>query len=381
MADDVLIYGDTERSATLRHEIPIAIGDPFLYVESRRPARRPDEQPRARPDRPRRAGRRARARRGARARRPRRRGHAAPRDRARALRAPVRPARTCARRPSRPSCPSCSPTACAPTASSCVPTTSSSRRAGARRTPRSSRASGARRSPPRPGMAACAAMLRAAPSRRRRAAPRRRAAARRGRARRDPRRVRRARRRRAARHHRRPQRPLPRRPRPGPRPARARRPDHGRPVAARRGVGLPRRHDAHVRRRRAERRGRAHARALDGGAAPQRRGRAPGVPGRALYDIACDVFEAAGHPTQRTKAPGEPLERGLLLQPRPRRRPRGPRGAGSRPHRRRAARRRRRLAVEPGTSRAGEAARVEDLVLVTEDGAEVLTDYPYGLAP
>ena len=30
----------------------------------------------------------------------------------------------------------------------------------------------------------------------------------------------------------------------------------------------------------------------------------PGVTGRALYDIACDVFEAAGHPTQRTKAPG-----------------------------------------------------------------------------
>ena len=33
MTDDVLIYADTERSATLRHEIPLAIGDPFLYVE------------------------------------------------------------------------------------------------------------------------------------------------------------------------------------------------------------------------------------------------------------------------------------------------------------------------------------------------------------
>ena len=33
MTDDVLIYGDTERSATMRHEIPLAIGDPFLYVE------------------------------------------------------------------------------------------------------------------------------------------------------------------------------------------------------------------------------------------------------------------------------------------------------------------------------------------------------------
>ena len=29
----VLLYGDTERSAALRHEIPIAIGDPVLYAE------------------------------------------------------------------------------------------------------------------------------------------------------------------------------------------------------------------------------------------------------------------------------------------------------------------------------------------------------------
>jgi Xaa-Pro aminopeptidase len=40
------------------------------------------------------------------------------------------------------------------------------------------------------------------------------------------------------------------------------------------------------------------------------------------------------------------------------------------------------LAVEPGTSTPdGESARVEDLLLVTADGAEVLTDFPYGLAP
>ena len=31
---DVLIYGDTERSPALRHEIPVAIGDPFPYVEA-----------------------------------------------------------------------------------------------------------------------------------------------------------------------------------------------------------------------------------------------------------------------------------------------------------------------------------------------------------
>ena len=30
--DALLIYGDTERSAALRHEVPIAIGDPFLFI-------------------------------------------------------------------------------------------------------------------------------------------------------------------------------------------------------------------------------------------------------------------------------------------------------------------------------------------------------------
>jgi Xaa-Pro aminopeptidase len=31
---DVLIFADTERSATLRHELPLEIGDPFLYLEA-----------------------------------------------------------------------------------------------------------------------------------------------------------------------------------------------------------------------------------------------------------------------------------------------------------------------------------------------------------
>ncbi len=30
----VLIYGDTETSPALRHEVPLAIGDPFLYLEA-----------------------------------------------------------------------------------------------------------------------------------------------------------------------------------------------------------------------------------------------------------------------------------------------------------------------------------------------------------
>jgi Xaa-Pro aminopeptidase len=107
----------------------------------------------------------------------------------------------------------------------------------------------------------------------------------------------------------------------------------------------------------------------------------PGVPGRALYDIACDVFEAAGHPTQRTKAPGETLAEGFYFSlghgvglevheaPGLGRTGTAPLVAGDV------------LAVEPGTSRDGEAARVEDLVLVTDDGIENLTDYPYDLAP
>jgi len=40
------------------------------------------------------------------------------------------------------------------------------------------------------------------------------------------------------------------------------------------------------------------------------------------------------------------------------------------------------IALEPGLYRRGwGGVRVEDLVLVTDDGCEVLTDYPYGLEP
>jgi Xaa-Pro aminopeptidase len=31
---DVLIYGDTQTSAAMRHEVPLTIGDPFLYLEA-----------------------------------------------------------------------------------------------------------------------------------------------------------------------------------------------------------------------------------------------------------------------------------------------------------------------------------------------------------
>ena len=109
----------------------------------------------------------------------------------------------------------------------------------------------------------------------------------------------------------------------------------------------------------------------------------PGARCADLYGIACDVFEAAGHPTGRTKTPGETLREGfffglghgvgLEVHEDP---PLGRSGnasliAGDV------------IAVEPGTSvmEIG-GTRVEDLLLVTDDGNERLTgSFPYGLAP
>ena len=39
----------------------------------------------------------------------------------------------------------------------------------------------------------------------------------------------------------------------------------------------------------------------------------PGVSGRALYDAAAEVIERAGHPTLRTRVPGEALEHGFCF--------------------------------------------------------------------
>jgi Xaa-Pro aminopeptidase len=108
----------------------------------------------------------------------------------------------------------------------------------------------------------------------------------------------------------------------------------------------------------------------------------PGVTGRELYDIACDIFEAAGHPTQRTKREGETLSEGFYHSL--------GHGVGLDVHEYPALGRSGNeplvpgdvVAVEPGTYRPDYGGvRLEDLLLITQDGCEVLTSFPYDLAP
>jgi len=107
----------------------------------------------------------------------------------------------------------------------------------------------------------------------------------------------------------------------------------------------------------------------------------PGVNGRELMQIACDVFSAAGYPTQLTKKPGEVIDSGFFHSL--------GHGVGLEVHERPW------LGItgddlvpgdvitlEPGLYRAGYGGvRLEDILLVTEDGAETVTQYPYDLAP
>ena len=109
---------------------------------------------------------------------------------------------------------------------------------------------------------------------------------------------------------------------------------------------------------------------------------APGVPGRELFDAACDVFEEAGEPTQRTKPEGESLRDGFFHSL--------GHGVGLEVHEEPALGRTGAdplvpgdvVAVEPGCYRNGYGGvRLEDLLLITEGGAERLTDFRYELAP
>jgi Xaa-Pro aminopeptidase len=107
-----------------------------------------------------------------------------------------------------------------------------------------------------------------------------------------------------------------------------------------------------------------------------------GADGRAIFDGTCDIFEGAGEPTQRTKEDGKPLANGffhglghgvgLEVHEAP------GMGLGSKlPLKAGDV-----VTVEPGCYRQGYGGvRLEDLVLVTNDGAENLTQYPYDLKP
>jgi Xaa-Pro aminopeptidase len=106
-----------------------------------------------------------------------------------------------------------------------------------------------------------------------------------------------------------------------------------------------------------------------------------GEEGRKVFQLVCDVFHEAGYPTQLSKQPGEVLENGFfhglghgvgleVHEPPWLSRDPSTLVAGDV------------VTLEPGLYRQGwGGVRLEDLVLVTEDGAENLTNFPYDLKP
>lgn len=108
----------------------------------------------------------------------------------------------------------------------------------------------------------------------------------------------------------------------------------------------------------------------------------PGVTGKSLFFATCEQFEAHGHATQRTKQPGVALDHGFYHslghgvglevheEPGLGRTGGDPLVAGDV------------LAIEPGLYRPGFGGlRVEDTILVTADGGVPFTTYPYDLEP
>jgi Xaa-Pro aminopeptidase len=105
----------------------------------------------------------------------------------------------------------------------------------------------------------------------------------------------------------------------------------------------------------------------------------PGVAGAELHRLVCELFHEHGYATQLSKQPGEVLVDGFFHSL--------GHGVGLEVHEAPALGRSGEelvagdvVAVEPGLYRSGYGGcRLEDLVLVTEDGCENLTDFPYEL--
>ncbi|WP_162238256.1 Xaa-Pro peptidase family protein [Agromyces sp. Leaf222] len=107
----------------------------------------------------------------------------------------------------------------------------------------------------------------------------------------------------------------------------------------------------------------------------------PGLPVAELHRISCEPMIEAGQPTQLTKAPGEVLIEGYFHSL--------GHGIGLEVHEAPGLGQNDAvlvagdvIAIEPGCYRQGfGGVRLEDIVLVTETGYELITDYPYDLTP
>jgi Xaa-Pro aminopeptidase len=107
----------------------------------------------------------------------------------------------------------------------------------------------------------------------------------------------------------------------------------------------------------------------------------PGVKARFVYDLVCDYFEDLGYETERSKVPGTVVTSGFFHGL--------GHGVGLEIHERPFLARSSDVLVEgdvvtlePGLYRQGYGGcRLEDLVRVGKNGAEVLTDFPYDLVP